>query len=143
MATLISTNGNSCIEVGNVDDVRIAGVILEAGNKKSDTLLKWGEKGYKGSKTQPGVGSDIFARVGGPTYSASEEVSTQTMVEINSNHVIIDHTWLWRADHDKGGSVMYGRNFVENALVVNGEGVTIYGLFAEHTLGNLVEWNGD
>jgi hypothetical protein len=49
MATLIATNGNACIEVGNFDDVRIAGVILEAGNKKSDTLLKWGEKGYTGS----------------------------------------------------------------------------------------------
>jgi hypothetical protein len=65
------------------------------------------------------------------------------MVEINSDHVIIDHTWLWRADHDKGGQVKNGRNFVENALVVNGEGVTVYGLFAEHTLGDLVQWNGD
>jgi hypothetical protein len=69
MATLISTNGNSCIEVGNVDDVRIAGVILEAGNKMSETLLKWGDMGYSASVTEPGVGSDIFARVGGPTSS--------------------------------------------------------------------------
>lgn len=28
MATLVSTNGNACIEVGDVDGVRIAGVIL-------------------------------------------------------------------------------------------------------------------
>ena len=69
MATLISTNGNACIEVGDVDSVRIAGVILEAGTKKSDTLLKWGSGNFKGSSTTPGVMSDVFARVGGSTNS--------------------------------------------------------------------------
>lgn len=31
MATLTPTNGNACIEVGDVDNVRIAGLILQAG----------------------------------------------------------------------------------------------------------------
>ena len=65
MATLISTTGKSCIEVGNVDGVRIAGVLLEAGEVKSFTLLMWGAGGLAGDRSNPGVMSDVFARVGG------------------------------------------------------------------------------
>ena len=42
MATLISTHGNACIEVADGIDARIAGLLLQAGEKKSDQLLKWG-----------------------------------------------------------------------------------------------------
>jgi len=42
MATLISTTGKPCIEVANVGGVRVAGILLEAGEIKSDTLLRWG-----------------------------------------------------------------------------------------------------
>ena len=65
MATLVATNGNSLIEVEDVNGVRIAGVVLEAGPKKSDTLIRVGTKGFKGDATQPPVISDVFARVGG------------------------------------------------------------------------------
>lgn len=43
MATLIPTNGNAAIEVLNVDGVRIAGILLEAGSGATDSLLKFGE----------------------------------------------------------------------------------------------------
>jgi len=43
MATLISNNGKPCIEVGNVEGVRVAGMLLQAGVKKTPTLLKWGQ----------------------------------------------------------------------------------------------------
>ena len=65
MATLVSTSGKPCIEVGPVDGVRIAGILLEAGETKSDTLLKWGSPNFSGSSSNPGVMSDVFARVGG------------------------------------------------------------------------------
>ena len=65
------------------------------------------------------------------------------MVEINSDNVIIDHTWLWRADHDVGGSVYNYRDYVKSSLVVNGNNVKAYGLFGQHPLGTIVEWNGD
>jgi hypothetical protein len=42
MATLISTNGKACIEVGNVDGVRIAGILLQAGFTKTPALLQFG-----------------------------------------------------------------------------------------------------
>lgn len=57
--------------------------------------------------------------------------------------MIIDHTWLWRADHDIQGSVAGSRNYVANGLQVNGDGVQAYGLFSEHSLGDLVQWNGE
>lgn len=87
--------------------------------------------------------SDVFARVGGDTDSASNPVTTQRMVQINSANVIIDHTWLWRADHDINHAVYDSRNYVENGLQVNGDGVRAYGLFSEHSLGDLVQWNGE
>ena len=41
------------------------------------------------------------------------------------------------------GHVRNGDNPVNTGLVVNGNHVTAYGLMVEHTLKNLVEWNGD
>jgi hypothetical protein len=42
MATLVATTGKPCIEIGEVDNVRVAGLLLEAGQVKSDVLLRWG-----------------------------------------------------------------------------------------------------
>ena len=49
MATLIPQNGTPAIEVGNVDGVRIAGLLLQAGPENSEALLMWGQKGYAGN----------------------------------------------------------------------------------------------
>ena len=116
MATLTPTKGNACIEVSDGIDARIAGLLIGAGSIKSEQLLKWGTEPTKGSSEAPGVISDVFGRVGGPNDSRYEEVSAQKMIEINNQYVIIDHTWLWRSDHDIGGSVLDSRNFVENGL---------------------------
>ena len=64
-------------------------------------------------------------------------------IQINNKNVIIDHTWLWRADHDVGGSVKNSKNYVASGLEVNADNVKVYGLFTEHTLGHLVKWNGN
>lgn len=143
IATLIPTNGNSCIEVANVDGVAIGGILFQAGNIKSDSLLRVGSGLFAGDAANPTSLSDIFARVGGPTDSVTDGVSARTMVEINSGNVIVDDAWLWRADHDIVGSVYAERNPVDNGAVVNGDNVTAYGLAAEHTLGDLVYWTGN
>jgi len=65
------------------------------------------------------------------------------MVIVNSGWTIIDNVWLWRADHDITGSVVNSNNPVDNGMIINGPNVIAYGLAAEHTLGNLVEWNGE
>lgn len=65
------------------------------------------------------------------------------MVKINSANVIVDNTWLWRADHDVNGHVGNAMNPVKNALIVNGEDVIVYGLAVEHTLEDNVQWNAN
>jgi len=87
--------------------------------------------------------SDVFARVGGPNDQYKNGVSTGSMVIVNSGWTIIDNVWLWRADHDITGSVVKSNNPVDNGMIINGDNVIAYGLAAEHTLGNLVEWNGE
>ena len=62
-------------------------------------------------------------------------------LRINSNDTIIDHTWIWRADH--GSGVGWTSNLSANGLVVNGNNVTAYGLFVEHHQQFQVLWNGD
>jgi len=66
------------------------------------------------------------------------------MVRIDSAGVVGDNMWLWRADHVEGGGlVKNGDNPCDNALVVNGDDVHMYGLAAEHTLKDIVQWNGE
>lgn len=66
LATLVPTAGTSAITVAAVDGVRVAGLLIQAGEKESPTLLEWGDEGYAGDATDPGVISDVFVRVGGP-----------------------------------------------------------------------------
>jgi len=108
IATLIATNGNTLINVSNVDGVKVSGVLLQAGPVNSPTLLTWGSKGYAGTASNPGSISDVYARVGGTNGSGSNMVTT--MVQVNSGNVIIDNVWLWRADHDVKGPVKNKRN---------------------------------
>lgn len=143
MATLISNTGKPCIEVGNVEGVRVAGLLLQAGPHKTPSLLKWGSSKNPGSSSNPGVASDVFARVGGRNNQYKEQAYAETMFEINSGNVIIDNTWLWRADHAVGGGVRNSMNPVQNGLVVNGDNVITYGLAVEHTLGHMTLWNGN
>lgn len=104
LATLISTSGKPCIEVDNVDGVRIAGILLQAGETNSDSLLQWGQNGFQGSDSNPGAMQDVFARVGGTNHKDTP-VAVEKMVQINSGNVIVDDTWMWRADHSIDGSV--------------------------------------
>lgn len=138
--TLISGNGQPCIQVGSVDGVRIAGILLQAGPSPTPTLLQWGTKG---DQPKSGFLQDCFARVGGPNNSATSQVQADIMVQINSANLVCDNLWLWRADHDVGGLVTSSHNPCHTGLQVNGDNVTAYGLAVEHTLQNLTEWNGN
>lgn len=68
MATLVSSSGKPCIEIGDVDNVRVAGLLLEAGPVKADVLLQWGTKVAMGDPAFPGVMSDVYVRAGGPNH---------------------------------------------------------------------------
>lgn len=141
--TLEPTQGTAAVRVGNVDGVRVAGLLLQAGAGETETLLEWGDGSYPGSHHNPGFLHDIFARVGGNNDPAQGQVRARVMVTIGSGHVVGDNLWLWRADHGIAGSVYHGNNPCETGLVVKGSHVTMYGLAVEHTLQDLVSWAGD
>jgi len=141
--TLVATNGNPVIHVKDVDGVRVAGFIFDAGRITSNTLIQWGDSNNFGDPNNPGILYDAFGRVGGTNNPAQFQVSTKEMVTINHAHVIIDNSWLWRADHDVAGIVKNSDNPSQNGLVVNGDNAITYGLAAEHHLRDAVVWNGE
>ncbi|CAE8617785.1 unnamed protein product, partial [Polarella glacialis] len=133
------------LQVEDVCGVRVAGLLLQAGHVHSDVLLRWGGRDVGGGSCEsndPGLLADVFARVGGPD---TEAVSTAVMVEVNADDSVLDNLWLWRADHCEGqadNNRCPPRN-CDNALIVNGDRVTAYGLCAEHTQQDVVVWNGE
>jgi hypothetical protein len=103
----------------------------------SPVLLEVGPKGSRASHAKNPISlQDVFFRVGGAGAG-----STVINLEVNSNNTIIDHTWIWRADH--GSGVGWNINTSANGLVVNGNNVTAYGLFVEHHQQFQVVWNGN
>lgn len=136
-ATLRPTSGTAAMTTADADGIEIAGLLFDAGPKGSSTLLEVGEAGSKSRHSEnPTTLHDIFFRVGGAGVGR-----TKVNLLINSNDVIVDHTWIWRADHGEG--VGWNSNTSANGLVVNGDQVTIYGLFVEHHQQYQVIWNGN
>jgi hypothetical protein len=137
LATLQSTNGNSILEVSDIDEVTVCGLIFDAGKIPSETLVRVGESNSKKNhQFHPTFLYDVYFRVGGPF-----EGSTASCMIINSRNVCVDHTWLWRADH--GNGVGWDKNKSANGLIVNGDNVTIYGLFNEHFQEYQTLWYGN
>jgi len=62
-------------------------------------------------------------------------------LEVNSDDVVLDDIWAWRADHRDG--VGRTRNTADTGVVVNGDDVTATGLFVEHYQKTEVVWNGE
>jgi len=141
LATLTATHGAVPVKVADVKGVSIAGLTLDAGTPTSPLLMQIGT-GRPGithtSAADPTTLSDVFFRIGGP-HAGSATVS----LEVNSNHVILDDIWAWRADHGNPGSVGWDVNRARNGVIVNGDDVTATGLFVEHYQQYNIIWNGE
>jgi hypothetical protein len=139
LATLQAVHGNSLIEVADVDDVTVAGVILEAASPSSPVLLRVGNSfSRRDHSHRPTVLFDVFPRIGGAVPGG-----TEVSIRIDSNDVIVDHVWAWRADHGLDGTVGWSVNPAGTGFLVNGDRVTAYGLFVEHHQKYEVLWNGN
>ncbi|MDX3071035.1 hypothetical protein [Streptomyces sp. MI02-7b] len=143
-ATLTAVGGSTPIEVSDVPGTVIAGVTIDAGPKESPVLLQVGKKpgnNHKSSPDDPTTLSDVYFRVGGPHVGKAD-----VALQVNSDDVIIDHTWVWRADHGVDGltdTERWNTNTGRNGVVVNGDHVTATGLFVEHFQQYNTVWNGD
>lgn len=136
--TIIPENGVTVMKVADVDGVQLAGLLFDAGEVSSDHLLQVGPDNSSADHSANPISlHDLFFRVGGGTQLGKAEVS----LEINADDVIGDHFWIWRADH--GDHVGWNVNTGANGLVVNGDDVTLYGLFVEHFQEYQTLWNGN
>jgi hypothetical protein len=139
LATFVPQNGVAAMTVADVDGVRVAGLLFDAGTTNSSVLMEVGPNGSSANHAaNPTVLSDVFFRIGG-AIAGKASVS----LRINSDHVIGDHAWIWRADHSDNGTNGWTVNPAANGLIVNGDNVTFYGLFVEHYQQYQTIWNGE
>jgi hypothetical protein len=139
LATLLPDNGTPAMTTADADGIIIAGVLFDAGPTNLPVMLEVGPSGSKARhKANPISLHDVFFRVGGAAPGRAT-----VNLRINSNDVILDHTWIWRADHGQNQSVGWTINTSANGLVVNGDDATAYGLFVEHLQEFQVVWNGN
>ena len=139
-ATLTAVRGAVPLTVAGVPGVVVAGVTVDAGPVRSPALLRVGSRGGydRSDPRNPTTLSDVYFRVGGP-HAGRADVT----LEVNADHVLLDHIWAWRADHGVPGSVGWTVNPGRNGVVVNGDDVTATGLFVEHYQQYNVVWNGE
>ncbi|MFR9727428.1 RICIN domain-containing protein, partial [Streptomyces sp. MS19] len=137
LATFIPDNGVTAMTVADVGGVKVAGLLIDAGTTNSSLLMEVGPAGSSADHgANPTSLHDVFFRIGG----AHAGKATTSLV-INSDDVIGDHLWLWRGDH--GSGIGWNTNTADTGLVVNGDSVTMYGLFVEHYQKTQTIWNGN
>ena len=132
-ATLTAVGGAVPIEVKDAAGIVIAGITIDAGTTLSPVLMRVGKAGGNGhgnkaDAANPITLSDVYFRVGGPHIGKAT-----TALEVNADNVLIDHTWVWRADHGLEGFT----------AGVNGDDVTATGLFVEHFQKYNALWKGE
>jgi hypothetical protein len=142
-ATLTAVNGAVPLTVADRPGVVVAGVTIDAGPVNSPVLLRVGTRNGnhgagKSDPLDPTTISDVYFRVGGPHVGKAD-----VTLEVNSDNVLIDNIWAWRADHGVPGSVGWEVNTGRNGVIVNGDDVTATGLFVEHYQQYNVIWNGE
>lgn len=145
LATLTPTGGNAAMIVADVPSVKISGLLFDAGPVNSPVLLQvgnrrgqWDDYGSDRGRgrNDPTTLQDLFFRVGGAGVGKAS-----TSLIVNTNNTLLDHLWVWRADHGTG--VGWTVNTADTGIIVNGDDVTAYGLFAEHFQKYQVIWNGE
>jgi hypothetical protein len=135
--TLVPEHGVTAMAVADVKGVKLAGLLFDAGPVNSPVLLQVGKpNAHRSDPADPTSLHDVFFRIGG---AAAGRATTSLVV--NSDNVLLDDIWAWRADH--GSGVGWTVNTADTGLVVNGDDVTAYGLFVEHYQKYEVIWNGE
>ncbi len=153
-ATLTAVGGSTPIVVdGKARGVVIAGVTIDAGTGLSRSLMHLQERRghghhWRGHRTSTPTTTlnDVYFRVGGPHIGR-----TQTALVIDADDVLIDHIWVWRADHGiegftagaSGDTDRWRTNTGRVGVIVNGDRVRATGLFVEHFQTYNTVWNGE
>ncbi|OTB13418.1 glycoside hydrolase family 55 protein [Daldinia sp. EC12] len=135
LPSLIPLCGQPALAVDDVDGVTLAGLIIDASEISSPTLIEVGPPNSSANHgLDPTFLYDLTIRTAGHTKN-------EVGITINSHNVVGDQLWLWRADHGDGAG--WDANPTSNGVVINGDDVTIYGLFNEHHKKFQTVWNGN
>ncbi len=146
LATLEAQNGVVPMMVGDVKGVEISDLIFDAGAKNSPVLLQIGSPfasllpaGHHSwsDPSDPTTLSDVYFRIGGAHVGKAT-----VALDVNSNNVVLDNIWSWRADHGNAGTVGWTVNTADTGLIVTGNNVTATGLFVEHYQKDETIWSG-
>ncbi len=146
LATLEAQNGVIPMKVGDIKGVEISDLIFDAGAKNSPVLLQIGSpfasllpSGRHGfsDPNDPTTLSDVYFRIGGAHVGKAT-----VALDVNSNNVVLDNIWSWRADHGNAGTVGWTVNTADTGLIVTGNNVTATGLFVEHYQKDETIWSG-
>ncbi len=153
-ATLTAQRGATPLVVHDVAGAVVAGVTVDAGETESRTLMQVGTPGRghgharhdRGRAKDPITLHDVYFRVGGPHVG-----KVDTALRIDADDVLVDHTWVWRADHGvedfEGGFLgddeRWTTNVGRTGVVVTGDDVTATGLFVEHFQQHNTLWQGE
>ncbi|HOX02174.1 MAG TPA: hypothetical protein P5555_07435 [Candidatus Paceibacterota bacterium] len=137
LPSLVPITGQTALRIESSEGVIVSGLVFDAGPAETDTMVQFGLPGRKAGRAGNPIGVwDLVCRVGG--YGPGK---AKRMVAIHDSHVLGDNLWLWRADH--GSNVGWAENTCDTGLQVDGDDVTIYGLFVEHTQAYQTVWNGE
>ena len=143
--TLVPDKGIAALAVADVKGVKLAGLMVDAGTVSSPVLMQVGtERAAKGQAhratwsdpADPTSLHDVFFRIGGATPGKAV-----ISLVVNSDNVLLDNIWAWRADHGTG--VGWTDNTADTGVIVNGDNVMAYGLFVEHYQKHELIWNGE
>lgn len=135
--TLVPSDGEVTMEVADVTGVKLAGLLFDAGPVNSPVLLQVGKPhAHNSDPANPTSLQDMFFRIGGATPGQAT-----TSLVVNSDDVLLDNIWAWRADH--GNGVGWTSNTADTGVIINGDNVTAYGLFVEHYQKYQLIWNGE
>lgn len=150
-ATLTAVGGATPVVVRHqAEGVVLAGITVDAGTELSPNLVHI--QGQPGNKQKPRTMTpsttlnDVYLRVGGPHIGRAD-----TSLRIDADDVLIDHAWVWRADHGvegftegvAGDTDRWRTNIGRQGLVVDGDRVSATGLFVEHYQEFNTVWNGE
>ncbi|MEV4754888.1 adenylyl cyclase [Micromonospora sp. NPDC049559] len=137
MPSLAPDTGDAALRVDDVDGVRVAGLLVDAGPRRSDVLVEVGGRhSHRDHARNPISLQDVFFRIGGPWLGRAT-----TSLVVNSDDTLIDNIWAWRGDH--GNGIGWTSNTADTGVVVNGDDVTAYGLFVEHYQRYQTIWTGE
>ena len=136
-ATIVPENDTAALVCADVPGLTVAGLIFDAERASKRFVVLGEKKSAKRHTADPSFLIDTIYRVGG----TGKPGKTEVCIEINSNDAVIEHTWVWRADH--GAHTGWTANTSKNGILVNGDGVIGYGLFVEHFQEHDILWNGE